>query len=270
MADPDLAVDTTRPSIARVYDYALGGKDNFEVDRLAYQAMLAVDPALPQMAREHRDWSQRVIRWLARDVGIEQFLDCGSGLPTMENTHQSAQRHNPDALVVYVDNDPVVIMHGRVLLADDSNSRFVGADLNHPDELLDRPEIASFLELDEPVALILCAAIHHIDKLDEERRVLGRYVDRLASGSYVVLTHAHNPGDGGEASRFAERMEAAYRSTSATTHWRSREEIESLFEGLELVEPGLVPLHQWWPQGPSLRPRSALFELALGAVARKP
>ncbi|GAA1716033.1 SAM-dependent methyltransferase [Fodinicola feengrottensis] len=270
MTDSDPVIDTSRPSIARVYDYALGGKDNFEVDRQVLTNMLAIDPQMPTLAKEHRVWSRKVVRWLAGEVGIDQFLDCGSGLPTMENTHQSAQLANGDAKVVYVDNDPVVIAHGRALLEDNANTRFVNADLRHPDDLLDSKPVAGFLELDRPIALIQCATIHHIDKLEQQQSIMARYIDRLASGSYVVLTHVHNPGDGGEVSQLAERMEAAYRSTNATTHWRPREEIETLFDGVDLVEPGLVPLHRWWPAGPATKAVRPIFDLVLGGVGRKP
>jgi SAM-dependent methyltransferase len=270
MTDGDPVIDTSKPSIARVYDYALGGKDNFEVDRQVLTNMLSIDPEMPTLAKEHRLWSRKVVRWLADEVGIEQFLDCGSGLPTMENTHQAAQRANPDARVLYVDNDPVVIAHGRALLEDNQNTLFMNADLRHPDDLLDNRAVDRFLDLEQPVAMIQCATIHHVDKLEEQQSIMARYVDRLASGSYVVLTHVHNPGDGGEVSRLAEQMEAAYQSTNATTHWRPHEEIETLFDGLELIEPGLVPLHRWWPSGPATSTVRPILDLVLGGVGRKP
>jgi hypothetical protein len=275
-AKPSPGIDPTTPSIARVYDYALGGKDNYEADREILKRVLAIDPHLLTLAREHRAWSRRVIKWLAGHraesggAGIDQFLDCGSGLPTMDNTHEVAQQANPDAKVVYVDNDPAVIVHGRALLEANDNTCFLDADLTRPAELLGDPRVAAFIDLDRPAGLIQCATIHHIDKLADQQAVMTGYIDRLAPGSYIALTHVHDPADGSEVSRLAQATEAAYRSTNATTHWRPRTEIETLFNGLEMVEPGLVPLHQWWPAGPLLQELPPAYHIVLGGVGRKP
>ncbi|GAA1658137.1 SAM-dependent methyltransferase [Fodinicola feengrottensis] len=263
-------IDTSKPSIARVYDYALGGKDNFEVDRQVLASMLLIDPEIPTVARAHRDWSRRVIRWLVERVGIDQFLDCGSGLPTMENTHEVAQQVDPDARVVYVDNDPVVIAHGRALLEDNPNTRFVNADLREPQKLFRMAGLVDFLDLERPAALIQCGTIHHIDQLADQQAIMRQYVDTLVSGSYVAMTHVHDPADGSEASKLAQRIEAGYRSTNATTHWRPRHEIETLFAGLEIVPPGLVALPRWWPAGPPNGDLDPIYDIILGAVAHKP
>jgi hypothetical protein len=268
MSDPQ--VDPKVPSIARVYDYALGGKDNYEADREVFDRIVELDPGAPTLAKEHRAWSRKVIGWLAGTAGIDQFLDCGSGLPTMDNTHEVAQRANPEAKVVYVDNDPSVIAHGRALLTDNDNVRFLAEDLTRPPRLLDDPRVNGFLDLDRPVGLIQCATIHHIDKLADQQAVMAGYIDRLARGSYVALTHGYDPGDGSETSRLAQGTEAAYRTTNATTHLRPRAEIETLFDGLEMVEPGLVALHEWWPAGPLLRELPPIYHMILGGVGRKP
>jgi hypothetical protein len=264
-------IDPTKPSVARVYDYALGGKDNFDVDRQVLDRMLVIDPHISTLAREHRAWSRKVIKWLAGAAGIDQFLDCGSGLPTMDNTHEVAQRANPDAKVIYIDNDAAVIAHGQAILEDNDNTRFLAADLTQPRALLDDPRVTTFLDLDRPIGLIQCATIHHIDRLADQQSVMAGYIDRMAPGSYVALTHLYDPGDGSEVSRLARDTEAAYHSaTTATTHWRPRAEIETLFSGLEMVEPGLVALHEWWPDGPLLQELPPNYYVMLGGVGRKP
>ncbi len=188
----------------------------------------------------------------------------------MDNTHEVAHKVNPAAKVVYVDNDPAVVTHGRALLEDNENTCFVAADLTRPAELLEDTKVAAFLDLDRPVGLIQCATIHHIDRLADQQAVMAGYVSRLAPGSYVALTHVHDPADGSEVSRLAQATEAAYHSTNATTHWRPRAEIETLFDGLEMVDPGLVPLHQWWPAGPLLQELPPVYHIILGGVGRKP
>ncbi|GAA1707135.1 SAM-dependent methyltransferase [Fodinicola feengrottensis] len=263
-------IDTTVPSIARVYDYALGGKDHFEVDRAVFNKMIAIDPHMPTVARLHRDWSRKVVRWLAESAGVDQFLDCGSGLPTMDNTHEVAQRANPDALVVYVDNDPTVVAHGRALLEDNDRTVFAAADLRKPDELFAHDKIRGFLDLDRPIGMIQGSTLHHIDKLSDQQSLMARYLGYLPSGSYVALTHVHNPHDDSELDRMTTAIEEAYRTTNATTHFRPYEEIVTLFDGLEFVEPGLVQLHRWWPGGPLTGSEPTIYGMVLGGVARKP
>lgn len=266
----ELPIDTTKPSIARVYDYALGGKDNFEVDRAVFNHIVTIDPHIPTVARLHRDWSRKVTRWLADSVGVDQFLDCGSGLPTMDNTHEVAQRCNPESLVVYVDNDPTVIAHGRALLEDNERTVFVDADLRKPDQVFLHDKVHGFLDMDRPIGLIQGATLHHIGDLAFEQALIARYVDYLPSGSYLALTYGHNPRDGSELERTAAAVQAAYQSTNATTVLRPREEISTLFEGLEFIDPGLVPLHEWWPGGPLTGKEPISYGLVVGGIARKP
>jgi SAM-dependent methyltransferase len=142
--------------VARVYDLVLGGKDNFAVDSQMYERLTEIAPELPPALRGNRDWLARVVRWLAHDAGIDQFLDCGSGLPTAENTHDVAQRVNPDATVVYVDNDPAVVAHGRALLEENDRTHFVAADVTRPHEVLEHPDLTRHLDLTRPVAVIHC------------------------------------------------------------------------------------------------------------------
>jgi len=196
-------IDTTRPSIARVYDYFLGGKDNYESDRELYRQVMQIAPEAPEWARENRRWLGRVISWLAKDVGIDRFVDAGSGLPTAENTHQIAQAHNPAATVVYIDNDPSVIAHGRALLLDNDRTHFAAADLTRPADVLSDPAVVSMLSEGEPVALVMALMLHHIQDTDATREIVQQYVDALPSGSYLAITHACNPRDGGAVAELA-------------------------------------------------------------------
>jgi hypothetical protein len=263
-------IDITKPSIARVYDAFLGGKDNYEVDRAVLNQVLEIAPEALATGRHCRDWLIRVVRFLADQAGIDQFLDCGSGLPTVENTHQVAQRINPDARVVYVDNDPVVAAHGRALLEENDRTHFVVADLREPDVLLNHPVVTGNLDFDRPVAVIQSNTLHHV--MDEERpqRVMASYVDAVTSGSYVAISHLYDPADGSSRSQLARDSEARFMSLMGSCRFRTREEITSYFAGLELVEPGLTYLFDWWPEGPRTEPPADGEHLLLGGVGRKP
>ncbi|WP_263247531.1 SAM-dependent methyltransferase [Saccharopolyspora rosea] len=267
---PPPGVDPTVPVPARAYDAWLGGKDNYEADRATLAAVETVMPSARHIAIENRRWLIRAVRYLAKHAGISQFLDCGSGLPTRENVHQIAQRHNPDAVVVYVDHDPIVQAHGRALLVENEQTHFAAADLTRPDELLANDTVTRHIDFREPLALIQCGTIHHVaDELDP-RAVMRSYVDALPSGSYVALSHFVQPEDDyyGDLARQSERKFRA--AGMKTGWWRPRQEILSYFEGLELLEPGLVPLVDWWPEGPLTRERLDADELICGAIGRKP
>lgn len=269
--DPSLpTIDPTKASIARVYDAALDGKDNYQVDRELLEQVLQITPGAALVTKALRRWLVRVTRYLARDVGLDQFLDCGAGLPTVENTHQTAQRYNPDSVVVYLDNDPIVLVHGRALLEENDRTHFISADLTRPDEVLGDPAVRGHLEFDRPIGLIQCATLHHVDDEARPAEIMARYIDALPSGSYVALTHWWDPEDGGEGSDLARAVETTYRTSSmGTGRYRTRAEIEAMLDGLELVAPGLTGLDDWWPDGP--RADTSLVEkLILGAVGRKP
>lgn len=262
-------VDTTKPSIARVYDAMLGGKDNFDVDRAVLEQMLVSVPDVLLMARDNRRWVRRVARWLVREAGIDQFLDVGSGLPTVENTHEVVQRIDPDSCVVYVDNDPAVIAHGRVLLADDERTFFVAGDLTRPEELLADRAITSHLDLTRPVGLLHCLTLHHVGDEDAHRIVRG-YVDRLAPGSYLTVSHIRLPEPDDE--RLPDMMGAVagYQAASPDFTARRLADVEALLTGLELVEPGVVPVGAWWPEGPPVDEPHRFADFLVGGVARKP
>jgi hypothetical protein len=242
-ADADyvpLQMDTTKPSVARVYDAVLGGKDNFAVDRaVAAQSMKAMGDE-GRGARLNREVLGRAVRYMVGQ-GIDQFLDLGSGLPTASNTHQIAQAVNPAALVVYVDNDPSVRIHGHALLADDASTIVVLADIRQPDTILRRPEITGFLDFARPIGLILNAVIHHLSDEEDPYALVGAYKAALAPGSYLQLTHFSN------ASPEAHAMEQVFQHALGSGKARSREEITSFFDGLEIVQPGVVFIPEWRP-----------------------
>ncbi|NIJ12224.1 hypothetical protein FHU38_002568 [Saccharomonospora amisosensis] len=269
---PSAWLDTSKPSIARVYDASLGGKDNYEVDRQAYQRLLDVAPHQSEVSKMNRRWLVRVVRYLAKDIGIDQFLDLGSGLPTAENTHQVAQHSNPEARVVYVDIDPVCSAHGRALLEENEETRFVEGDLTKPAELLADPRINGFLDFDRPVVLMQCGTLHHVPDEGDPAGIMRAYIDALAPGSHVALTHFWDPCDEDpalhEQARKQEHMLTKLGLGSGW--WRSRERIAELFGDLELLPPGLVELDRWWPTGPALREPWPEEHLILGGVGRKP
>jgi hypothetical protein len=180
-------IDTSRPSVARMYDYYLDGKDNYAVDRAAVAKVAEVLPEVRQVARENRAFLRRAVRYMARQ-GIRQFIDVGSGLPTAGNTHEIAQEIIPGARVVYVDNDPVVLAHGRALLAADDNTTVATADLHNPDDVLGHAETTRLIDFDEPVGILLIAMVHFLTS-EERPKVMGRLRDALAPGSHITATH---------------------------------------------------------------------------------
>jgi hypothetical protein len=232
------------PSVARMYDYYLGGKDNFEVDREAANKVIAIYPDMPLMARENRRFLRRAVAYLAGTAGLRQFLDLGAGLPTRGNVHDVAISIAPESHVMYVDNDPIVVAHGRALLADRDRTTIIQADLRRPDEIL---KVArTFLDFDEPVALLMSAVMHYIPDRDDPRGIIAHYRDALPAGSHLAISHVtadHHP----EAARAAEKV---YRYTSAPMFFRSYDEVLRMLDGFELIEPGLTVKSLWRPHLP--------------------
>jgi S-adenosyl methyltransferase len=256
-------IDVTVPHSARVWNYWLGGKDNYAVDRAAGDRYRELFPQIVDVARAGRYFLARAVRFLAGEAGIRQFLDVGTGLPTVDNTHEIAQRVAPECRIVYVDNDPLVLAHARALLTStpEGATDYIQADLHDPAAIL-RSATAT-LDFSEPVALILIGTLGHIPDDDEARSIMGRLLDALPSGSYLVLADSVDVGDSHReaARRYNEGGPAAY-------HLRSREQIASFFDGLALAEPGLVPVSQWRPEPSPFDPPDA--ETTLAAVGRKP
>jgi hypothetical protein len=263
-------IDTTKASIARVYDAFLNGKDNYEIDREVFHRVQQVAPECALLAWDNRQFLIRVTRFIAAETGIKQFLDCGSGLPTAENTHQVAQRIQPDSRVVYVDNDPTVITHGRALLVDNEKTFFSAADIFSPHEVLNDEIVRKQLDFDEPIALFQLGTLHHYDGERSTQSIMAEYVDALPAGSYVAISHFFDPETTNELSRLARKMERVFiHSPMGSGRFRTRAEIEGMFPGLELIEPGLVRCVEWWPDGPRIKPLDPVQHCIVGAVGRK-
>ncbi|HWE88232.1 MAG TPA: SAM-dependent methyltransferase [Pseudonocardiaceae bacterium] len=265
-----VGVDSTRASIARVYDAFLNGKDNYEIDREVMRGVLKAAPEARDLATENRGFLIRACRFLASQTEVTQFLDCGSGLPTAENTHQVVQRINPDARVVYVDNDPVVLAHGRALLEENDQTHFVAADIFQPQEILDNEEIRKHIDFAQPIAFLQMGTLHHYNGPRERpAEIMRQYIDALPSGSYVGLSHFLDPEN--EHSEVARKMEHMFlHSPMGSGTFRTMAELRELFAGLELVDPGLTLCADWWPDGPRLRPLNEVQYCIAGAVGCKP
>ncbi|ABD11627.1 hypothetical protein ThrDRAFT_03272 [Frankia casuarinae] len=239
---------TDQPHAARMYDYFLGGKDNFPVDREAAEQARAAFPGASIAAVENRAFLRRATRFLATEVGIRQFLDIGTGIPTSPNLHEVAQGIAPDARIVYTDNDPIVLAHARALLASTPEGRtaYLDADLRDPERILAAPELRDTLDLTQPVALSMIAIFHFIPDADDPYGILGRLLAALPSGSYLALTHATadvNPS--------MEQLFITYRSRGIPGQQRTRAEVERFFAGLELIDPGVEMVHRWRPEEPA-------------------
>ena len=258
-------IDTTVPHSARIWNYWLGGKDNFAVDRAAGDAWAATFPGVRDIARASRSFLTRSIHYLAAEAGIRQFLDIGTGLPTADNTHQVAQRVAPEARIVYVDNDPLVLAHARALLTStpEGATAYIHADLRDPDKIL--AEAAETLDFTKPIALILSGVLGHVVDIGEARSIVRGLMDALPSGSYLSL----NDGTSVVGGEQVEQATQDYNESGALPYiQRTPEEIASFFDGLELVPPGVVSCPRWRPDP---APADSLAEVdAFGGVGRKP
>ncbi|MBA0127518.1 SAM-dependent methyltransferase [Haloechinothrix sp. YIM 98757] len=265
-----VGVDPTRASIARVYDAFLGGKDNYQIDREVFHGVQAKAPEAQELAVDNRAFLIRVCRFLARQTGINQFLDCGSGLPTAENIHQAVQRTNPDARVVYIDNDPVVLAHGRALLEENEQTHFSPADIFDPQSVLEDEVVRKHIDFTEPLAFLQLGTLHHFEGPEHRpAEIMREYIDALPSGSYVAISHFLDPEN--EHSEVARKMEEVFRhSPMGSGTFRTKRQIEELFNGLEMVEPGVAKCFEWWPDGPMLGEPSQVSHCIAGGVARKP
>ena len=257
-------IDASVPNSARIWNYWLGGKDNYPVDREAGEQFRAIFPEIVEVARSTRAFLNRAVRYLAGEAGLRQFLDIGTGLPTADNTHEVAQRVAPKSRVVYVDNDPVVLAHARALLTStpEGATAYVDADLRDPDRILELT--APTLDLARPVALMLLGVLGHIVDDDEARSIVKRLLDGLASGSYLVLC------DGTNTSQAGVQAQDDYDQSGAIPYrLRSPEQIAGFFAGLELVEPGVVSCPRWRPD-PAKGDGPPAETDAFGGVGRKP
>src|SRR5215469_15621282 len=256
------ALDPTVPNVARMYDFMLGGKDNYASDREAVARLIEISPEVSLAARWNRQFLGRAVRFVAGQ-GVTQFLDVGAGLPTQQNVHQVAQEVAPEAVTVYVDNDPVVLAHANALLVGDARTAVVAGDVRDPAGILRNAEATGLLDLGRPVCLLLVAILHFVTDADEPAALVAAFLDALAPGSYLILSHATMHGYPVQAAAdSADRAGQVYDRATSQLSMRDRAEVTQLLAGLDLVEPGLVHVTHWRPTEP---PR-ATFDPFLGAV----
>jgi hypothetical protein len=256
-------LEVNTPHAARIWNYWMGGKDNFASDRAVGDAVAEVYPDIVTMAMQSRKFLIRAVRYLAADAGVRQFLDIGTGLPTMQNTHEVAQQVAPDARIVYVDNDPLVLVHARALLRNttpEGVTSYVDADYHDPDQII--ADAANVLNLNQPVAVMFMGVLGYAAEFDEVRSIVARVMAAVPSGSYLVLWDGTDTGDA-----VVEGSEKLVESGAVPYILRSPWQIGRCFEGLEMVEPGLVPITQWRPEVSEIGNAERLD--AHGGVARK-
>jgi hypothetical protein len=263
VSDERSKIDVTVPHSARIWNYWLGGKDNFAVDREAGDQYVQFFPGIVDIARADRAFLGRAVRYLVGEVGIRQLLDVGTGLPTADNTHQVAQRIAPEARIVYVDNDPLVLAHARALLTSSpqGTTDYIDADMREPSNIVEAA--AKLLDFSTPVALMFMGVLGHVSDYDQARSIVRTLVDALPSGSYLTLN------EGADTSPVLNEAQEGYNNSGAVPYvLRSPEQIAGFFEGLELIEPGVVPVTQWRPDTPPSDEAARIPQY--GGVGRKP
>jgi len=270
-ADMPAGVDTGRPSPARIYDYMLQGNNYFQVDRLAAERILAVAPEIRDCAWSNRGFHQRAAKWIC-ERGVRQFIDIGSGLPTIGNTHDVVQKVDPAARVVYVDNDPMVQLHSQALIDSGATTGVIYADLREPDAILDHPELRRLVDFGEPVGLLMTAVLMFTSDASDPWALVSRYVGTLASGSYLSLSHLT---DDYKPPIACEGFRSVFDNATEHLYFRSRAKVERFFDGLELVppyegaEPGVTFTGLWGAEDVELADSDGSRWLYCG-VARKP
>ncbi|MCC3773852.1 SAM-dependent methyltransferase [Streptomyces sp. UNOB3_S3] len=268
-AKPSHAIDVHTPSVARMYDWLLGGVENYASDRRACQDLLKIAPSTQVLARNNRAFLQRVVRVLARDYGVEQFIDHGSGLPTQDNVHQIAQRINPGCRVVYVDNDPIVLAHGRTTLQENQNTAIIQADMRDTDSILDHEETRRLIDFKRPVAALFVSVLHCLPDTRDERdpaAVIRRVASRLGPGSFMVICQLVSD-DAGVRDGVTRLMDDCTGGTWGRV--REPDEVRAYFNGMRTLEPGLVDVIDWRPDHrPPLPEQRATDWVEWGGVAR--
>jgi SAM-dependent methyltransferase len=259
-----VGIDTRIPNMARMYDYALGGKDNFAADRAAVEKLFSFSPENKDVPRANRRFLGRAVRFAAAR-GIGQFLDLGTGLPSQGHVHEVVAEITPDAHVVYVDNDPVVVNHARALLLDSDSVTAVLADIRDPASILAHPGVTRLIDFSRPVAVLFVAVLHGIPDRDDPAGLVRAFAERLAPGSYLILSHLTREGHPPE---LVAQKEEIFARSNAPVSYRSRAEILNMFNGFNLVEPGLTAVTRW--RGDELdRKLDAAGQWWLGGVGRK-
>ena len=257
-------IDTSRPHPARMYDFYLGGKDNYMVDRNAAREVLRVAPEIRATALANRAFLGRAVRYLVRDAGIRQIIDIGTGIPTAGNVHEVAQQIAPDVRVAYVDNDPIVHVHADALLTGTGATSIVLADLHEPEAILSHPQISELIDFGQPVALLLVAILHFLADEESPGGIVATLRDALAPGSYLALSHA----TGDFRAESAVQAAAVYDMATSTLTLRGHDEVAGFLDGFEILDPGVVQLPLWRPDGKPPRDLSKI--LGYCGVGRKP
>lgn len=258
-------IDTSVPSIARVYDYLLGGKHYYEVDRVASEAMVDAVPETTLLAAANRSFVRRVVRFLVGEAGIDQILDIGSGLPTAGNVHEIAQEINPRTRVVYVDKDPIVLANGRALLSANENTTVIMADLREPAAIFDHPDTQRTLDLSRPFAVILGGILMHIEDEEDPHGIVSVIRDRLPAGGYLVVSGCCDPGE----PRATELNQIFFEYQMGSRCFRPVAEQVDYLAGLEVIEPGLVPCSRWRPSFDFPDPDNPAHQMVIGGIGRK-
>jgi hypothetical protein len=263
-------IDITRPNVARVYDYFIGGKDNFTADREFARHAMEIAPKAPLAAQANREFLRRVVRFLVSEAGITQLLDIGSGLPTQGNVSEVAHEIDPTVHVLYVDNDPMVNIHSKALLSDAATVDIVNADIRRPLDILADPTVLSLIDFDRPVGLLLLAILHHIEDREDPAGIVARLRDAMPPGSYLAISSFRMPGpDLPELRAATIEGEQLLRKDLGSGRWREDEEILRWFGDWELVPPGLVALPEWRSPAPGSIVRDEIYHGFSGGVARK-
>ena len=258
-------IDTDRASVGHVYDYLLGGTENYAVDREAGDALIAAMPDTPLLAKANRAFVRQAVRFLVGRAGIRQIIDIGSGLPTAGNVHDVAHEIDPAVRVVYVDNDPTVLVHGGPLLSAHVGTTLIEGDVRDPDAIFDHPETRRLIDFSEPFAVLLGGILMHLDDEDDPEGVAARIRDRLPSGRYLLVSNTCDTGE----PRVRELIRAAAEWGLGSRCFRTWDEQIRSFDGLELIAPGLVPNNVWRPGLEMPDPDDMAHALHIGGIARK-
>ncbi|WP_327587450.1 SAM-dependent methyltransferase [Nonomuraea sp. NBC_00507] len=233
-------IDPSVPSSARVYDYLLGGKDNLAIDRAVAERVLAVAPDTRLVARANRVFQVEAVHHAAA-LGVRQFIDLGTGIPTSPSIHETVRKVSPACRVIYVDYDPVVRMHAEVMLADAPGIASIQADLRRPSDILDDPHVTGLIDFDQPVCVLMVGVLHFVMDAEDPAGIVAAFRERMAPGSFLIISHAMAESD----PEAIAQLQMATAGTSAQGRFRAHEEVLRLFDGFELIGPGLVPVHEW-------------------------
>ena len=261
---PSPALDPNVPNVARMYDYMLGGKENYASDRAAVAKLIEMAPGVPVAARLNREFLGRAVRFVASQ-GVTQFLDVGAGLPTQDSVHQVAQAVDPAARVVYADNDPVVLSHSRALLGDSPNVTVVEGDVRDPAGIVSDPAVTALIDFSQPVCVLLLALLHFVTDAEDPAGLVAAFADAIVPGSYLICSHATAHGAPPQVAVHSKAAEQVYDNATARVTMRDPDEVSALLGSFTLVEPGLVHVSQW-------RPPVAVsydFDAFLAAVGRR-